>query len=295
MINLKKNKILILGATGTLGHTLLHNLSTYKENLVYGTVRNKKEFYKDDKKIIDKCDVNNLDKFYKVIKKIKPDYVINCIGFIKQKTKKNDIEKILLINSIFPKKLSIFCKILNIKFIHVSTDCVFDGKKGNYSEDDDTSANDLYGISKYLGEINDNYSLTIRTSIIGHEVNSKKNLLEWVISKNNYEIDGYINAIFSGLTTLELSKIIHKYVFNAKLSGIYHIASRPINKYDLIKIIIKVYKLNIKLKKNHKFKIDRTLNDKKFKKITNYRHNSWQTMIKELKENNDNQLSVINK
>ena len=276
-----------------LGYTLYQQLSNYNENLVYGTVRNKKKFYKSDKNIIDKCDVNNLDKFYEVIRKIKPHYVINCIGIIKQDIKKDDIESLFLINSIFPKKLSTFCKIIKIKFIQISSDCVFDGKKGNYSEDDIPSAKDLYGISKYLGEINDAYNLTIRTSIIGHELKSKKSLLEWIISKNNCEIDGYINAIFSGLTTLELAKVINNYIFNKNLKGLYQIASNPINKYDLIKIIIKVYKLNIKLIKYRKFKINRSLNDKKFNKITNYSRNSWHNMIKELKENYDNQMNII--
>jgi dTDP-4-dehydrorhamnose reductase len=285
LAKLSKKKILVLGTGGMLGFTLYRYLNTFDNNLVYGTIRNQIDFFNNNSKIFSGYDATNTSIFLKLIKKIKPHFVINCIGIIKQRDEGNDIKGMMLINSIFPKKISYFCSQYNIKFIQISTDCVYDGLVGSYTESDQMNAYDIYGISKYLGEVYDGNHLTIRTSIIGHELRNKKSLLEWVISKNKNKIYGFKNAIFSGLTTLELSKIIHKYLLNYKVKGLYHIASDPINKHDLIQILIDQYNLDIKLLKNKSFKINRSLNDKKFTKISGYRHKKWGMMIKELREN----------
>ena len=285
MKKLKKNKILILGISGMLGVTLFQYLSSFKKNEVYGTLRDKKKIFKINHNIFYGYEAEKYEKFFNLIKKIKPDYVINCIGIIKQRNENELYSKTIFINSIFPRNISSFCTSYKIKFIQISTDCVYDGKRGNYYEYNSSNAKDLYGMSKYLGEVYDNNHLTIRTSIIGNEIRNKKNLLEWVISQNNDRVNGYINAIYSGLTTLEFSKIINKYFLNFKLSGLYHVSSNPINKYNLIKLIINEFGLKIKLLKNSSFKIDRSLNDKKFRKISGYKHKPWKKMIKELKDN----------
>ena len=285
MKKLKKNKILVLGISGMLGVTLFQHLSSFKQNEVYGTLRDKKRIFKSNPNIFYGYDAEKNEKFFNLIEKLNPDYVINCIGIIKQRDQNKSYSKTIFINSIFPKNISSFCTLYKIKFIQISTDCVYDGLVGSYSESDQMNAYDIYGISKYLGEVYDSNHLTIRTSIIGHELRNKKSLLEWVISKNKNKIYGFKNAIFSGLTTLELSKIIHKYLLNYKVKGLYHIASDPINKHDLIQILIDQYNLDIKLLKNKRFKINRSLNDKKFTKISGYRHKKWDMMIKELREN----------
>jgi len=268
-----------------LGVTLFQHLSSFTQNEVYGTLRDKKSIFKNNHNIFYGYDAEKNEKFFQLIKKINPDYVINCIGIIKQRDKNESYSKTILINSIFPKNISSFCTLYKIKFIQISTDCVYDGKKGNYNEKNISNAKDLYGMSKYLGEIYDNNHLTIRTSIIGNEIRNRKSLLEWVISQNNDRVYGYMNAKYSGLTTLELSKIINKYFLNFKLTGLYHVSSNPISKYNLIKLIINEFGLKIKLLKNSSFKIDRSLNDKRFRKISGYKHKPWKKMIKELKDN----------
>lgn len=268
-----------------LGVTLFQHLSSFTQNEVYGTLRDKKSIFKNNHNIFYGYDAEKNEKFFQLIEKINPDYVINCIGIIKQRDKNESYSKTILINSIFPKNISSFCTLYKIKFIQISTDCVYDGKKGNYNENNSSNAKDLYGMSKYLGEIYDNNHLTIRTSIIGNEIRNRKSLLEWVISQNNDRVYGYMNAKYSGLTTLELSKIINKYFLNFKLTGLYHVSSNPISKYNLIKLIINEFGLKIKLLKNSSFKIDRSLNDKRFRKISGYKHKPWKKMIKELKDN----------
>jgi dTDP-4-dehydrorhamnose reductase len=282
---LKKNKILVLGISGMLGVTLFQHLSSFKQNEVYGTLRDKKRIFKSNPNIFYGYDAEKNEKFFNLIEKLNPDYVINCIGIIKQRDQNKSYSKTIFINSIFPKNISSFCTLYKIKFIQISTDCVYDGKKGNYYEYNSSNAKDLYGMSKYLGEVYDNNHLTIRTSIIGNEIRNKKSLLEWVISQNNDKVFGYMNAIYSGLTTLELSKIINKYFLNFKFTGLYHVSSKPISKYDLIKLIIIEFGLKIKLLKNSSFRVDRSLNDKKFRKISGYKHKPWKKMIKELKDN----------
>lgn len=289
MKKLKKNKILILGISGMLGITLFQHLSSFTKNEVYGTIRDKKKIFKSNHNIFYGYDAEKHEKFSSLIEKIKPDYVINCIGIIKQRDENKSYSKTIFINSIFPKNISSFCTLRKIKFIQISTDCVYDGKKGNYYEYNSSNAKDLYGMSKYLGEIYDNNHLTIRTSIIGNEIRNRKSLLEWVISQNNDSVYGYMNAIYSGLTTLELSKIINKYFLNFKFTGLYHVSSNPISKYNLIKLIINEFGLKVKLLKNSSFKINRSLNDLKFRKISGYKHKPWKKLIKELK---DNQLNL---
>ena len=186
--------------------------------------------------------------------------------------------QILFFHTIFHGK-----KIINI---HISTDCVFDGKKGDYSEKNSPNALDIYGISKKFGEVTMNNSITIRTSIIGHELNTKFGLLEWFLSqKKNKIINGFNKAYFSGLTTYELSRIIHKYFKNKnyKFTNLVHISGPRISKYSLIKIISQAYGRKNKIKKNNFLKVDKSLNSMLFRKLTGYKIKSWQNMINENK------------
>ena len=182
-------KVYILGVSGLLGSELFLRFNNNKFYNVRASCRLLTgKNYKFFEKYLDKIDINvsanNLKSIRKNIIKFDPDIVINCIGFVKQKIKKNVPQnEIVYINSIFPKKLYSITKLLNKKLIHFSTDCVFDGKKGNYSEQDKPNATDLYGVSKYRGELRGKKVITIRTSVIGHEVNSKNGILEWFLNK----------------------------------------------------------------------------------------------------------------
>ena len=210
------------------------------------------------------------------------DIIINCIGVVKQLKEANDPELSIFTNSLFPHQLHNVCREINSKLIHISTDCVFSGRRGLYSENDEPDSSDLYGLSKLLGEINDPNSLTIRTSIIGHSINSNHGLIDWFL-KQNVKIKGFRKAIFSGLTTLELSKVILKYVLtNNSLNGIIHISNVPISKFDLLNLVSRIYKKSIIISPDDNLIIDRSLNSRKFIKQTGYIPPSWETMIEEM-------------
>lgn len=279
-------KILILGSTGLLGNSILKYLSVKSEFKCFGTIRknsDKKKLKNIKNIILYKVDFDKSNNLKKIFKKIKPNIIINCIGVVKQVLNKNMNSEIIKVNSFLPHHLSELANENNkIRFIHFSTDCVFSGVKGNYSEEDITDAKDIYGVSKMLGEVNYPNSITLRTSIIGHELNTKYSLLNWFLSQKK-SIKGYKNAIFSGLTAPEIAKVLVKYVVpNKKLKGIYHLSGKPISKYDLLYIIKNVYKKKIKIMPCLNIKIDRSLNSNLFKKKTGYKPPAWNKLIKEM-------------
>ncbi len=289
-----KKKILILGVSGMLGNILFTLFSqNYKIFDTYGTLRDKnkiKFFNYQKKKLYFGYNVNNFEKFNILISKLKPDYVINCIGSIKQK--KYTFKEYLNINSFFPNKLNILCIKYNAKLIHFSTDCVFNGKYGNRNEHDEPDARDTYGITKFLGEVYSSNSITLRTSIIGHELGSSYGLLEWFLKSKN-KVVGYENVKFNGVTTTEIFNLLKKIILIKKdISGLYHISSNKISKKKLLDLIAKIYKKNIKIIPSKKIIIDRSLNSSLIKNKINYKPPSWEKMIVSMKnfyENNKRQ------
>ncbi|MBD1142534.1 SDR family oxidoreductase [Pelagibacterales bacterium SAG-MED35] len=276
-----KKKILILGASGMLGSTLYTFLNNQNLNVI-GIAR--KNVFKNKSKIAiyRKLTFNNIDN---IINKLKPDYLINCTGVINHKIKKN-LDEVFYINSVLPHYIAKKCLEKKIINIHISTDCVFNGKIGNYSEKNLTNSIDYYGISKSIGEVIMPYTIIIRTSIIGNEINSNHGLLEWFLSHKKFQtVNGFSKAYFSGLTTLELSKIILKYFINKKrkFKSPIHISGPKINKYDLISIINKVYNKKVIINKNSSFKVDKSLNSSIFVKSSGYKIKSWQKMLQENK------------
>ena len=277
-------KVMIFGAGGMLGNTLIKTISRDKNYKVYGTLRKDINYLDQNNsiKIFKNITCERKNEWREILIKIKPDIVINCIGVVKQLKESNDPQLSIFINSLFPHQLHNVCKEINSKLIHISTDCVFSGKKGLYSEDDNPDAADLYGRSKLLGEVNSENSLTIRTSLIGHSINSNHGLIDWFLNQNS-KIKGYRKAIFSGLTTLELSKVIYKYLLiNNSLNGIIHISSLPISKFDLLNLVSRIYKKSIFISPDDNLIIDRSLNSRKFIKQTGYIPSSWEKMIEEM-------------
>ena len=280
------NKVLVLGSTGLLGSNLLKYFSIKSNFECFGIIRKnsdkKKLKYIKNLKLY-KIDFDKPSSFRKVFNKVKPNIIINCIGVVKQVFNNNKNSDIIRVNSFLPHFLSeLVNKNNKIRLIHFSTDCVFSGLKGNYSENDIADANDIYAVSKILGEVNYPNTLTLRTSIIGHELKTKHSLLNWFLSQKKL-IKGYRNAIFSGLTTPEIAKVLTKYVIpNKKLKGIYHLSGKPISKYDLLYIIKKVYKKEIKILPDFKIKINRSLNSRLFKKVTGYKPPTWNKLIQEM-------------
>jgi dTDP-4-dehydrorhamnose reductase len=284
----EKERILILGVSGMLGSALFKILSEL-EFEVYGTVRsaNYKNFFNESEleRIISNIDVQNHDDLVFLFSELNPTVVINCVGVIKQKSSAKEPLVVIPINSLLPHKLSNLCFLVGARLILISTDCVFNGEDGNYIESDITNAVDLYGVSKALGEIRDQeHVVTIRTSIIGHEINSNKSLVDWFLNSNS-SVKGYQYAIFSGLPTNELANVIGKMIIpNKKLKGLYHVSVDSIAKYDLLTLVKDVYSKEIDIIPSEEVRIDRSLNSDKFKHETGYVPPNWKTLIENLYE-----------
>lgn len=283
-------RLLILGSTGLLGSTILKYFSTKTNYECFGAIRknsDRKKLNNINNLKLHKIDFNKPNDIRKAFISIKPHLIINCIGVVKQVLNKNSNSEIIRVNSFLPHYLSELANENNkIRFIHFSTDCVFSGTLGNYSENDISDAKDIYGSSKILGEVNNSNTLTLRTSIIGHELKTRYSLLNWFLSQKK-SIKGYKKAIFSGLTTLEISRVLEKYIIpNKKMRGIYHLSGNPISKYDLLNIIKKTYKKKIKIMPDSKIKINRSLNSSLFQKTTGYKPTTWDQLIKAMYEFN---------
>jgi len=281
------NKILILGGTGMLGHTLFRHLSSQGDLDVYATARSSSGIERWFPpgligKIRTDVDADNFDTVIRALAAIQPHIVINCIGLIKQLPIANDPLSAITINSQLPHRISLICRAAGARLIHVSTDCVFDGMKGNYGEDDPSNANDLYGRSKFLGEVAYAHCVTLRTSIIGHELKGQLGLVEWFLSQKG-SVQGFTRAIYSGFPTIELAAIIKQYVLpNPDLRGVYHVSSGAIAKYDLLKLIAEYYGKTIDIVPVDDVRIDRSLCAERFSAATGYRPPSWPELIEKM-------------
>lgn len=280
-------KILIVGATGMLGHTLARY---FNGNPIYNVglvVRSKNLLINaginSQNNIFEISDLEVGSEVSKIINSWKPKVVINCIGVIKQSSKIDDLKETIYINSILPHKLLMECEKNNAKLISFSTDCVFSGKKGNYNEKDKPDADDLYGLTKSLGEALGEKSVCIRTSIIGPELSSSRSLLEWFLNAGE-RVTGFKNAIFSGFPTYEIAKILDKYVIhNSNIHGLYHLSSEPISKYDLLCLINEIYCLGKVIEPDYSFIIDRSLDSSEFKNLTGYCAPKWNDLVTEMR------------
>lgn len=277
-------KILVLGASGMLGNAVIRVMHESSGLQVVGTVRSSnipQSFTKEiAKNIISGFDVLNHDSLLKVFAIVKPDVVINCVGLVKQLAEVNDPIITLPINAILPHQLANLSGLVGARLIHISTDCVFAGNKGNYKETDISDATDLYGKSKYIGEVDYPHAITLRTSIIGHELQDAHSLIGWFLSQKN-SCKGFSKVVFSGLPTVVLAKLIRDIVLpRPALTGVYHVAARPISKYDLLKLVANVYKKSIEIIPDDQEVMDRSLNAEKFKNATGYEAPEWGDLIR---------------
>ena len=281
-------KVLIFGVTGMLGHKVYQVLKNTPSLDVIGTMRGNYRSggeYRmlNGRDIIPKVSISDTGRFGQIIYGQKPDVVINCIGLIKQKPLGQDRFQNILTNSLFPHQLYGMCHLLGAKFIHISTDCVFSGEKGNYTEDDISDAKDIYGRTKYLGEVINDDSLTIRTSIIGRELSTSNGLVEWLISNKGKTVNGYTKAIFTGFPTVSLANILGDIILDyPELTGLYQVSSDKIDKYTLLEMLNERMNLGIKINKDTEYQCDRSLNSSLFRGETGYKPPSWQTLIDEL-------------
>lgn len=218
-----------------------------------------------------------------ILKQAQPDVVINCVGIIKQKLNYQNIREAIAINASLPHYLAHLCQRKNIRLVHISTDCVFSGNRGRYTELDHPDAKDLYGRTKRYGELlTFPNTLTLRTSIIGHEQGSHYALLDWFLAQDE-EVRGFSQALFSGFTTLELSRLLEKIILHfPDLRGLYHLSAEPIDKCSLLKLIAEIYGKNISITADASVAIDRSLDSKMFRRILNYHPPSWAKMLEDL-------------
>jgi len=277
-------KVLVLGCTGMIGHMIFRKLSERDGLDVYGTAREHdslRDWFGADlmHKIKSYVDAMNMDSVLGILSSVKPDVVINCLGLIKQLPIEDDPLSAIAVNSLLPHRIAKVCQIAGSRMIHMSTDCVFRGDKGNYSDDDISDAVDLYGRSKYLGEVSYPHCVTLRTSAVGHELRGNYGLVEWFLAQEG-AARGFKKVFFSGTTTVELGSIIANYVLpNERLTGIYNVSSSSISKYDFLKLFAATYQKDIVIEPCDDVCLDRSLNSSMFRRSTGYVSPSWQELI----------------
>ena len=279
-------KVLIFGVGGMLGHKLYQVLGKRIE--ITGTIRGgvgrlKSYGIFEAGRIIERTDVSDVYSVERVITEVRPDVVINAVGVIKQKPSAKDVETTLTINSIVPNRLAAFSEQFGFRLICVSTDCVFKGDRGGYKETDIPDALDLYGQSKHWGEVTDGNCITLRTSIIGHELASSHSLIDWFFSNNGRRVKGFKKAIYSGFPTITFSNLVADVIENhTELRGLYHVSSEPIDKYSLLEMVRNRAGLDIQIQPDEDFVIDRSLISDRFRAATGFQPRGWEEMIDEM-------------
>jgi dTDP-4-dehydrorhamnose reductase len=276
-------RVLILGGGGMLGHKLWQSFRGRFDTWV--TVRaGFREYAKygifDRERMLPGVDASNLDTIVRALGTVKPDVVINCIGVIKQLESAKDPVVSLSINSLLPHRLAELCRVGGARFLHISTDCVFNGARGMRTEDDDSDAIDLYGRSKSLGEVSAPGSLTLRTSIIGRELSGASGLIDWFLTQRGGTVRGFRHAIYTGFTTPVLAEIIADLLERqVEMSGVWQVSSEPISKFDLLGLVNDVYGLGIRIEPETDFVCDRSLDSTRFRAATGFRPPTWPEMI----------------
>ena len=282
----KKTKVLVLGASGMLGNAVLRVFAESDGFAVSGTVRSARSLRllpsSVQQRLIPGVDVENADSLLSVFGQVHPDIVINCIGLVKQLSESDDPLSAVPIKSLLPHRLARICAVSGSRLVHMSTDCVFSGIKGMYVEDDFADAKDLYGRSKFLGEVDYPNAITLRTSIIGHELDGARSLVGWFLSQEG-SVHGFKNAVFSGLPTVEIARIIRDAVIpRPDLRGVYHVSAEPINKFDLLTLLAASYGKKIRIEKDESVVINRSLDSTRFRKETGFSPASWSELIKQM-------------
>lgn len=279
-------KVLVLGATGMLGHKLMQIFAERFD--VNGTVRASELHYKNHPvlgglSLHGEVQAENFDSVIEVMAKVKPDVVVNCIGIIKQHPSAKDPLRSIALNSFFPHRLARLCQASGARMIHISTDCVFSGRGGNYSEEDFVDPVDLYGRSKLLGEVTDPGCLTLRTSMVGRELKGKLGLIEWFLGQKGKRVRGFAGAIYTGFTNLALSNLIGDIIEDRpELSGLWHVSSDPISKYDLLSLVNQEFELGVEIEMDQIFHSDRSLNSTRFRIETGFKPPTWGVMINQM-------------
>ena len=285
----EKTRILVLGASGMLGNTVLRWFTQDPRFEVYGSLRSMSsekllQQAAPGAQLISGVDVESLDSLTRLFAQVRPDVVINCIGVVKQLAEAEDPLTAIPINALLPHRLARLGQVAGARLIHVSTDCVFSGSRGGYRESDSPDAEDLYGRSKLLGEVDYENGVTLRTSIFGHELGSAHGLVGWFLSQEG-NVRGFTKAIFSGLPTVELARIIQEFVLpNPDLRGVYHVSAEPIDKYSLLQLVASIYGRSNEISPDETVVIDRSLDSTRFRAATGYEPPDWPELVRRMHE-----------
>ena len=279
-------RVLILGGTGMLGHKVFQ---VFRER--FDTWATAQSVHRplsscdlfDGDRLLCGVDAFRMDSLTRAMAEVKPDAVINCVGIVKQLKAAKDPLVSLEINSLLPHRLANLCRACGARLIHMSTYCVFTGNKGMYTEDDQSDAEDLYGRSKFLGEVDGPGCLTMRTSIIGRELRTSNGLVEWFLGNKGGKVRGFRGAIFTGYPTRVLAEIMADVLENhAALEGVYQVSSEPINKYDLLCQLNEAFGLGIEIEADDDLVCDRSLDSSRFREATGFQPASWAQMTRDM-------------
>jgi dTDP-4-dehydrorhamnose reductase len=278
---------MILGATGMLGSAMTRVMAERDDLKVVALSRatNAAKWFAPDLRaeFHGGLDVENFENLTAAFAAHKPDIVTNCIGVVKQLAAAAEVLTAVPINALLPHRLSQLCGMTGARLVHVSTDCVFSGRNGGYRESDVPDAGDLYGTSKLWGEVHDRHAITLRTSIIGPELNSARGLLGWFLSQTS-SMRGFRRAKFSGLPTVELSRLVRDLVLpRPDLSGLYHVSTHAIDKDSLLRLFAAEYRKDIEIVPDDTLVIDRSLDSSRFRSITGYAPPEWVALVREMR------------
>jgi dTDP-4-dehydrorhamnose reductase len=279
--------VLVLGAGGMLGNAMLRFFADSPGFRVTGTARTAGSRRLLPPGLADRViagvDVENQDALVRLFAETRPDAVVNCIGLVKQLASAEDPLAAIPINALLPHRLAGLCALAGARFVHVSTDCVFSGSRGMYRESDPSDAKDLYGRSKYLGEVDYPHAVTLRTSIIGHELDGAHGLVGWFLSQAG-PVKGFTKAVFSGLPTVELARVVRDHVLpRPELRGTYHVSAEPIDKHALLTLVAREYGKDIEILPDDQLRIDRSLDSSRFREASGYRPPSWPELVRSMR------------
>lgn len=276
-------KVLVLGITGMLGNAVFRMFAQSPGFETYGTTRSAGGLRYFNEALRPQIhvgvDVEQHDHLVQIFSRVRPDVVINCIGLVKQLAEADDPLAALPINALLPHRLARLAALAGARLVHISTDCVFTGRQGNYKESDAPDALDIYGRSKLLGEVDELNAVTLRTSIIGHELASAHSLVGWFLAQEG-RVRGFTRAVFSGLPTVELAKVIRDHVLpRPDLRGLWHVSSEPIAKYDLLQLVKAAYGKSIEIDQDEQLAIDRSLDSTRFRAETGWQPANWTELV----------------
>ena len=280
-------KYLILGVGGMLGHKLYQVLG--HRNEVFGTLRQPLSAYHrfglfSAGRVLGHIDVLEDACIEHALSEVRPDIVVNAVGVVKQHHEASDPERAITVNALLPHRLARACARHGCRLVHFSTDCVFSGRRGGYTESDEPDPVDLYGRTKLLGEVDVMHALTIRTSIIGRELQTTHGLVEWFLNQKEPQVKGFAEAVYTGFTTLEIARIVDMLCQrHSKLHGVLQVASNPINKYELLLLLKEAFGLTAEVDRDTAFHCDRSLKSERFCDFTGYQPPSWPEMVAQMR------------